>query len=122
MSEEQEDMLHFLLLSFKDAKPTTHSVVEFMHGDCTGSDEQSHEIARYLGYRITIIPQNTLPQFRAHCVADEELPAMAPLDRNRVIVDWSELMLCALTFPQRRSGAWYTYNYAMSTKKRAWIL
>jgi hypothetical protein len=122
MSEEQQDMLHFLLRNFREAKPTTHSVVEFYHGDCVGADAQAHEIARYLDYRITTFPPQN-PSLRAFCEADEVLPTKPYLERDRNIVDASELLLAAVNFPaSSRSGSWYTYRYAQENFKRAWLL
>jgi hypothetical protein len=120
MSEQQGDMLYFLLRHFRGS---SHTPPEFMHGDCVGSDEEAHHIAQSLGYRIIVSPQNTRPDLRAHCEADQELPSKAPLDRNRDIVDWSEILLAAPPYPKRvRSGSWYTYNYAIDQVKRAWLL
>ena len=122
MSNEQQDMLYFLLLSFRDAKPMSSSVVEFFHGDCVGADEQAHGIANYLGYRITTFPPQN-PSLRAFCEADEVLPAKPYLERNRNIVDASDVLLAAINFPASgRSGSWYTYRYAYDQKKRAWLL
>jgi hypothetical protein len=120
MTEQQADMLFFLLHNFRGKG---HTPPSFMHGDCVGADAAAHEIAHMLGYHIIIRPQNTAPDLRAHCDGDEILPAMAPLDRNRAIVDWSEILLAAPPYPYRvRSGSWYTYNYAFDQKKRAWLL
>ena len=122
MSESQADMLHFLLRNFKAAQPTTHSVMEFLHGDCVGADAQAHDIARYLGYHITAFPPSN-PALRAFCKADEIRPTKPYLDRDRDIVDESEVLLAAINLPVKpHSGSWYTYKYAHDKFKRAWML
>lgn len=122
MSEEQQNMLWILLNTFKNAKPAVNSVVEFFHGDCVGADEQAHDLARLLGYRVTILPPSN-PALRAFCEAEEVLDPKDYLERDRDIVDISEVLLAAVNFPVRpRSGSWYTYKYALERKKRAWLL
>lgn len=122
MSKDQSELLLTLLRVFSVQRPPTHSVVEFFHGDCIGSDAQAHEIAHSLGYRITIFPPSN-PALRAFCEADEILPAKDYLERDRDIVDNSDLLLAAAVPPPRAgSGSWYTYNYASKKFKRAWLL
>lgn len=122
MSEEQQNMLYFLLLNFRDVKPSPSSVVEFYHGDCLGADAEANGIAHYLGYRITTFPPVN-PSLRAFCEVDEILPAKPYLERDRNIVDASEVLLAAVNFPaSARSGSWYTYRYAQEQFKRAWLL
>ncbi len=86
----------------------------FHHGDAIGSDEQAHEIASELGYRIMIHPSDRKDQ-RAFCKTEPgwlflEHP---PLLRNRHIVANSDrLIACPLRPEEGEGGTWYTVRYA----------
>lgn len=88
---------------------------ELRHGDCVGSDEETHEDACYLGYRVVLHPP-TNTRFRAWCL-DSCFRALEPqpyLTRDRAIVDVSDFVLATPgeALEQPRGGTWYTYRYA----------
>lgn len=83
------------------------------HGDCVGGDADVHDIASGLGYDVITFPC-TIQSMRAFKEASVVMPPEAPLDRNKKIVDFSDVLL---VFPktmweERRSGTWSTYRYA----------
>lgn len=87
-------------------------VTHFMHGDCVGADEQSHDLARMVGARIRVHPPIE-SGLRAHCRADVTAPARPYLDRNRDIVDNCRVLIAAPAGPETlRSGTWATVRYA----------
>ena len=119
MTDEQADMLFVLLKAFKGGEQPGW---EFFHGDCVGADEQAHELARFLGYRVTIFPPLNETK-RAFCNAHETRPAKEYLERDRDIVDECDILLAAIQYPIKpRSGSWYTYRYALDHHRRAWRL
>lgn len=97
---------------------------EVHHGDCLGSDQQFHEIITERSELIKIIihpPKiNTM---RAFCKSDNILPVKDYLERNRDIVNNTELLLA---FPSSdkevlRSGTWSTIRYAQKMNKKVLI-
>lgn len=88
------------------------------HGDCVGSDKSVHAIAILLGYcTISHPPLNGV--LRAYTKNTYTLPAKSYLDRDRDIVDLSNIILATPNSynSQPRSGTWYTINYALSVDK-----
>lgn len=82
------------------------------HGDCTGADEMLHEIALQLGIKTCIHPP-TSDKHRAFCEGDVTQPELPYLDRNKKIVDESEMLLAFPDGVERiRSGTWATVRYA----------
>lgn len=123
MGDERADTLWQILNLFMSQGKVSDPNPEFWHGDCKGGDEEAHDIAHYLGYKTVLLPQNTRPEWRAHCEGDMILEPMEPLTRNRLMVDSTDLLLAAPPLPYRvRSGSWYTYDYAHGQRKRAWLL
>jgi len=91
---------------------------EFHHGDCIGADEQASNIARDMGCRIVIHPPLN-NKFRAYCSGDKVLPPKDYLERNRDIVDRTDILVAT---PKQfnevlRSGTWATIRYARKTGK-----
>lgn len=88
------------------------------HGDCWGADEQFHEIARDVGCGVVTHPSTH--NLRAYCKADKEMERRPPLDRNRDIVDASNVMIAAPAEmeEQQRGGTWSTIRYARRAGKR----
>src|SRR4051812_43171484 len=64
------------------------------HGDCLGADAEAHEIARTLGWRITLHPPSNRTK-RAFCTADWTMPEADYLARNHFIVAYSEELVAA---------------------------
>lgn len=97
----------------------------FLHGDCTGVDQQAHLIVREMNPEITIhIYQPSNNRNSANCAASDPssdlLVVHPPEDfkkRDRKMVDASNLVI-AFPFSQKeqvRSGTWVVIRYA---KKR----
>lgn len=83
------------------------------HGDCRGADAEFHDLARELTLYVIIHPP-TNPKDRAWCTGDELLPMKPYLERNKDIVDGSEIMIATPKemHEQRRGGTWSTIRYA----------
>lgn len=93
--------------------------IELHHGDCVGGDEQSHDIAKKLGFRIVLHPP-IIEVKRAFCSgADEIRPPFDFLIRNHHIVDETmELFVGPKTNEEElRSGTWSTYRCAKQLNK-----
>jgi hypothetical protein len=83
------------------------------HGDCIGGDAELDRIAEEMGVERVAHPCDLAGQ-RAYCDAEIVLSPARPLERNRHIVDGSQVILA---FPssrteERRSGTWATIRYA----------
>lgn len=96
---------------------------EFHHGDCIGSDKQSHEVARDWGFKIILHPPSN-PSKRAFCQADEVREKKPYLDRNKDIVkETEELIATPSGFEEElRSGTWSTVRYARKLGRRVTII
>lgn len=92
---------------------------ELHHGDCLGADKEAHEIVRRMipTCRICIHPP-TYNKFRAFCGSDYIFKELPYLDRNRMIVDCSDILVAAPEgfYEERLSGTWYTVRYARKQK------
>ena len=86
---------------------------DFHHGDCIGADEEAHQIAMELGYKIVIHPPINSKK-RAFCREGNILPKKEYLIRNRDIVYSSDILIA--TPKERneimRSGVWSTIRFA----------
>lgn len=94
-------------------------IEEFRHGDCIGADEQSHELAKILGFKVIIHPP-TETTFRAFCQgAWEVVDPKDYLARDRDIVRASTLVIAAprTKEEEKRSGTWYTARYAQKRRR-----
>lgn len=87
------------------------------HGDCVGADNQAHVIARELGMRVVLHPPDNDVK-RAFCDFDECRLARPYLDRNRDIVNESDILVACPKEKdeQLRSGTWATIRYARRIK------
>lgn len=88
------------------------------HGDCIGSDEQVHDIARLMGKKISVHPPTGI-MLRANCVGDENRLPKGYLQRDRDIVNVTIELIVApkgLT-EEARSGTWTTARYARNAGK-----
>jgi len=94
--------------------------VGFRHGDCIGVDAQAVEIARSLGYKIIKHPGPTSVKLSANTKADETFKWQPYLQRNRKIVDRSQVVLIVpeQQSEQVRSGTWSTYRYCKKTSTK----
>ena len=95
---------------------------EFHHGDCLGSDEESHKIVRNIGFwRVTIWPPID-PKWRAWCTADVLKLEQPYLKRNRSIMNATSLLIATPKSELEKGGTWYTINFARSRRKRVLIV
>lgn len=99
------------------------SAPEIHHGDCVGGDEELHKIAYGLGYRTVMHPP-TVTKYRAWTQCHAVMPRKPYLDRNRDIVDATDILLA---FPKeseesRFGGTWYTVRYARQVGRRLVIV
>lgn len=97
--------------------------VEFHHGDCVGADYYAHLLARALWFKIWIHPP-TDESRRAFCNAMPEriLPAKPFLERNKDIVEATEILIAAPRGPEEvRSGTWSTVRYARKRGRPIYI-
>jgi hypothetical protein len=92
---------------------------EWLHsGDCIGADQQAYDLWHGLsGKNWGHPPDNSLK--RAWCKFDQVEPLAPYLQRNKVIVRESLLMLAVphTMIEELRSGTWTTVRYARSKRK-----
>jgi len=86
------------------------------HGDCVGSDEQFHNFAIILNYRIIVHPP-TAERFRAFCKGGEVRTPKQYYDRDQDIVDETSLLIATPKTKKEFGGTWHTINYARSLNK-----
>jgi hypothetical protein len=94
-----------------------HVSVQGVHGGAEGADRQFHRLLKELNIPSECYPSNE-EQWRwsvQNCVVCHAM--QAPLTRNRVIVEVSNLMFATpRTFIEKqRSGTWATIRYAKKT-------
>lgn len=86
------------------------------HGDCIVGDWLAHRIGRELGLRMIGHPPDN-PKKRAFCDFDEIRPEKPYLERNRDIVDETDVLIGMPDGPERlRSGTWSTIRYGRKTR------
>jgi hypothetical protein len=100
----------------------------FHHGDCLGADEKGAELAKLVGYYIVSHPPED-EKYRAFADSHEEWKEKPYLERNRDIVDNSDIII---SVPRKvvtlkeilnckngtlRGGTYYTTRYALKSKK-----
>ena len=102
------------MISYMDSLGEGH---ELHHGDCTGVDIEVASIARQLGWRIICHPP-ILTEQQGYFGGDEIREAKGYLERDRNIVDETDLLLVAplQNEPQSKGGTWYTCSYAKKKK------
>jgi hypothetical protein len=99
----------------RELRKLLREATELHHGDCVGGDKEAHAIGRELGLRIVIHPPIN-PKKRAWCQGDEVRPEKDYLERNRDVVDETDVLYgLPKGLETRRSGTWSTIRYA---KKR----
>lgn len=92
---------------------------EWHHGDCVGSDEEAHIMARAAGADVVIHPP-TADAMRAFCMGAKSIRPRRPyLQRNGDIVDETDHTVAtpAEMEEQKRGGTWSTIRYAQSRGK-----
>lgn len=90
----------------------------FHHGDCIGADEDAAHLAYALGFELHAWPQSTTPKTRANTkkqfTSTTVHRSRPPLERNQMIVDRVDIMICCPKGPEeRRSGTWAAIRYAL---------
>lgn len=116
MNERQRNLLQ----RFMDE----HQPFEFHHGDCVGADAQSHRLALLYKAKIVIHPPE-VNRKRAFCKNAYSIRIVEPyLDRNRSIVDETDVLIAIPKESQMqiRSGTWYTVRYARKKNKPVYII
>jgi len=98
------------------------NIKEFHHGDCVGADADAHEFIRTVMPEIKIIIHPPIEEkHRAFCKGDVILNAKDYQDRNKDIVDSSEILFA---LPQvnsnPRAGTLATIRY--SEKKKVAVI
>jgi hypothetical protein len=99
-------------------------VTEWHHGDCVGSDAESHILALEMKLYIVIHPPVD-ETHRAFCQgANEVRPPKTHFARNRDIVDETVLLLATplLNVPQERGGTWYTIRYGVKRDHQPYVV
>lgn len=107
-----------------------HRVVEARHGCCTGGDEVFHDVCALRDVRLVGHPTSTRwvsrrwISSRLVSECDELLPPIAPLDRNRRIVDVSRSIIAApaTSTSAPRSGTWATIRLARAAVRAGSLL
>lgn len=96
---------------------------DFHHGDCIGADEEAHQIAMRLGYKIVIHPPINSKK-RAFCKEGYILPAKEYLIRNRDIVYSSDILVATPKEREevQRSGVWSTIRFARKIGNKVKII
>ena len=92
--------------------------LHFHHGDCIGADHTAHYLAVARKIPITIHPPIN-NKFRAFCYSDDIRKEKDYLDRDRDIVDESDLMIATPKgfHEELRSGTWHTIRYSKKKNK-----
>lgn len=102
---------------------------EFHHGDCIGSDKESHDIVDE--YRKEEKKEDKIKivghppkynKYRAYCKCDILLAKDDYLVRNHNIVDATDIMIATPDTKERlHSGTWATVRYARKKDKKIYI-
>jgi hypothetical protein len=100
----------------------------FHHGDCTGSDAVSHDLAIRAGFDHIVVHPPNLSHYRAFC--DTTPPkgitlreAKPYLTRNRDIVVESAILVATPKSDEiLRSGTWSTVRYARQCDRAIYII
>ncbi len=93
------------------------------NGDCLGSDWKAARIWQMMGRSVWLRPP-TNDAYRAFIEAQMESEPRPYLDRNRDIVDHSELLLATpkeMT-EQPKGGTWFTVRYARRQRRPIMIV
>lgn len=116
MTLRQEELLMILLLELEPD--------EFHHGCCIGSDERAHNLAKLWQYRTVGHPPTETKYLGVWEDCDERREPFPYLERNRHIVNETDLLIATPRVPRGtpHSGTWYTVEYARGKRKTVRIL
>ena len=115
MTPRQKDQVRLIL--------EVLAVSEAHHGDCLGADADFHKLVQEVsftkGLNATIVvhpPSNS--KYRAYLKGQEEYSPMPYLERDRDIVDDTQILVATPDGPEKqRSGTWYTVRYARNLER-----
>src|SRR5690606_27684726 len=86
--------------------------------DCIGADATAAAHAWQLGYTLVAHPPTETTRLRAWAPAHVSLGGKPYLERNRDIVDATEVLIaCPKGFETVRSGTWSTVRYARTLSR-----
>ncbi len=109
---------------FKEFKKIIKSkqLDEFHHGMCIGSDKQAHNFVKSEKIKVVGHPP-TFKKFMAECDCDIIMKPYDYLQRNKNIVDETEILIATPDTKERvRSGTWSTVRYARKQHKKIYII
>lgn len=96
------------------------------HGDCLGSDAQFNDICLDMGIYTIGHPGYDYTKkspYRAYCVVGHSELPLPYLQRNRIIIDTSDVIIATPRGSERvRSGTWSTVRYAMQKNKDLYVV
>ena len=127
MTASQKKAVKSLLVSAQAPIPDSGfsdaPLIVALHGDCVGADEDFHNICKELEIDRQTRPC-TLEKYRAHTDAVEIAEPAPPLDRNKLIVESSTIMIATPhSFQElKRSGTWSTIRYTKFVGKYLFIV
>tara|TARA_Y100000310_G_scaffold345515_1_gene465856 strand:+ start:6240 stop:6656 length:417 start_codon:yes stop_codon:yes gene_type:complete len=117
-TNEQKKSFHLLF------QKTLKKATEFHHGDCVGSDKETHNIVdtNFLVTKIVVHPPS-YNKFRANCKGDIILQPLPYIERNHNIVDETDILIATPDTPEKlHSGTWATIRYARKQNKDIYII
>ena len=115
MSDQQKE-------SFLQVVKDLEKISTFRHGDCIGSDADAHKIMKNRNCHIIGHPPS-YKKYRAFCDCDIFLNSKAYLDRNKDIVNSSEILIATPAGIEKlRSGTWSTVRYARKKARPIYII
>jgi len=103
-------------------------MVTLHHGGCVGSDSEAHQLALSCGADAIVYPginKDGVAAKRGDFPAAAEVyPERFYLDRNRDIVDNSDILIATPKGfeEEQRGGTWYTIRYARTKEKPVTII
>ena len=99
---------------------------EFHHGVCIGSDKQAHDHITSIKNEKnakTVGHPPKYKKFMAECECDYVMKPYDYLQRNKNIVDETDVMVATPDTKERvRSGTWSTIRYARKQGKKIYII
>jgi hypothetical protein len=119
MSEQQKIGTKAILLAIGCFQPIAYG----LHGDCLGADADFDAICKELNIPTKIRPC-TYTHMRANCDAPEVAEALPPMQRNRLIVADSDVMIANPPSESKlkHGGTWATVGFSRRDSKKLFIV
>jgi hypothetical protein len=100
---------------------------EAHHGDCKGADATFHRFCKLFSCYIVGHPgvdRHGFALTRAYCDVDESLPPLPYLERDKVIVEVSKILIATprMMIEEVRSGTWATVRLARKRNRTIHIV